>query len=206
MGDERSGAGIAPARATKSRLVILALICLRRRLITPIARSWAWRRQPLTAELEISPAVMGIVFSAFSWTYAAAQIPGGILLDRLGTRVTYTVSLILWSVFTLMHGLAFGVVALIIFRLGLGHCRSPMFSNQQPSTGNVVSAKRACTRQWRLLRRPVFWAGLSEPAPFLDRRDLGLALAVRFVRRDRDRLRHHLVFSLSRPRRQPFSK
>ena len=34
---------------------------------------------------------MGIVFSAFSWTYAAAQIPGGILLDRLGTRLTYTI-------------------------------------------------------------------------------------------------------------------
>jgi len=41
-------------------------------------RFWGWVNSP--------PAVMGIVFSAFSWTYAAAQIPGGILLDRLGTR------------------------------------------------------------------------------------------------------------------------
>jgi MFS family permease len=29
---------------------------------------------------------MGLVFSAFSWSYALLQIPGGIFLDRFGTR------------------------------------------------------------------------------------------------------------------------
>ena len=35
-------------------------------------------------ELGIDPARMGLIFSAFSWTYALAQIPGGLVLDRLG--------------------------------------------------------------------------------------------------------------------------
>ena len=36
----------------------------------------------LTQELRLTPAAMGIVFSAFSWSYALLQIPGGIFLDR----------------------------------------------------------------------------------------------------------------------------
>ena len=51
----------------------------------------------LTKELTLTPAQMGIVFSAFSWSYALLQIPGGIFLDRFGTRITYSVALTLWS-------------------------------------------------------------------------------------------------------------
>lgn len=46
----------------------------------------------LTAELGIDPAIMGILFSAFAWTYALAQIPGGLFLDRFGNKVTYFVT------------------------------------------------------------------------------------------------------------------
>ncbi|MCY0656284.1 MFS transporter, partial [Klebsiella pneumoniae] len=55
----------------------------------------------LTAELGIDPATMGILFSAFAWTYALAQIPGGLFPDRFGNKVTYFLSLTLWSLFTL---------------------------------------------------------------------------------------------------------
>ena len=41
----------------------------------------------LTKELGLTAASMGIVFSAFSWSYALLQIPGGIFLDRFGTRI-----------------------------------------------------------------------------------------------------------------------
>ena len=43
----------------------------------------------LTQELGLTAASLGIVFSAFSWSYALLQIPGGIFLDRFGTRTTY---------------------------------------------------------------------------------------------------------------------
>lgn len=122
-------------RATKSRFVVLALICIATALNYADRAILGVAAPALTTELAISPAVMGIVFSAFSWTYALAQVPGGILLDRLGTRLTYTFSLILWSVFTLLHGLAFGVVALIIFRLCLGIAEAPCF----PTNSRVLA-------------------------------------------------------------------
>ena len=43
----------------------------------------------LTKELGLTAAAMGLIFSAFSWSYALLQIPGGIFLDRFGTRITY---------------------------------------------------------------------------------------------------------------------
>src|SRR5215510_12100929 len=60
----------------------------------------------LSRDLGLSPALMGVAFSAFSWTYAAAQIPGGILLDRFGVRLTYYWSVTLWSICTVLQGLA----------------------------------------------------------------------------------------------------
>jgi ACS family D-galactonate transporter-like MFS transporter len=90
----------------------------------------------MTAALHLSPAVMGVVFSAFSWSYAAAQIPGGWLLDRAGTRLTYWLAVTLWSAFTLMQGFANGLVSLIAFRLGLGVSEAPCF----PVNSRVVAA------------------------------------------------------------------
>ena len=40
----------------------------------------------MTRDLGLTAAQLGLVFSAFSWSYALLQIPGGIFLDRFGTR------------------------------------------------------------------------------------------------------------------------
>ncbi|PPS64749.1 hypothetical protein CRX72_03590 [Pantoea sp. BRM17] len=59
----------------------------------------------LSAELQLTPLQMGLIFSAFGWIYAALQIPGGWLIDRLGARMVYGVAMIGWSLITLLHGL-----------------------------------------------------------------------------------------------------
>lgn len=89
----------------------------------------------MTDEFSISPAMLGLLFSAFSWTYAFAQIPGGIVLDKLGTRLTYTLSLALWSLFTLLHGVATNVGVLFGCRLSLGAAEAPCF----PANSRVLS-------------------------------------------------------------------
>jgi ACS family D-galactonate transporter-like MFS transporter len=89
----------------------------------------------LSEELHLTPAVMGIVFSAFSWAYAAAQIPGGVFLDRFGNRLTYFFSITLWSLFTLLHGFAGGLYYLLAVRLGLGASEAPCF----PTNSRVVA-------------------------------------------------------------------
>ena len=81
----------------------------------------------LTKELGLTAASLGIVFSAFSWSYALLQIPGGIFLDRFGTRVTYTLSLTLWSAFTGLMGLVNSLTMLIVTRIGVGVFEAPCF-------------------------------------------------------------------------------
>ena len=90
----------------------------------------------LSADLGIGAAVMGVVFSAFSWSYALAQIPGGILLDRFGTRRVYWGAVSLWSAFTLAQGTVAGLKGLIACRLGLGFAEAPSY----PANSRVVRA------------------------------------------------------------------
>src|SRR4026207_700657 len=80
-----------------------------------------------TRDLGLTPAQMGLVFSAFSWSYALLQIPGGIFLDRFGTRLTYTLSLTLWSAFTGLMGVVNGLTMLIVTRVGVGIFEAPCF-------------------------------------------------------------------------------
>ena len=104
-----STATIAPkGKATKGRYAILALIAIATminyldRTILGVAGAHG-----LQSELNIDAAMWGIVLSSFAWTYAAAQIPGGVMLDRFGTRITYFWSVTLWSAFTALQGFAF---------------------------------------------------------------------------------------------------
>jgi ACS family D-galactonate transporter-like MFS transporter len=117
----------AGQRATKGRFAILALIAIAT-MINYLDRTLISVAAPMMSkDLMIGPAVMGVILSAFSWTYALAQIPGGALLDKFGTRLTYTVSLILWSLFTGLQGAAFNVASLLGFRLGMGAAEAPCF-------------------------------------------------------------------------------
>jgi MFS transporter, ACS family, D-galactonate transporter len=70
---------------------------------------------------------MGLVFSAFSWSYALLQIPGGIFLDRFGTRVTYFVAVVAWSVCTALMGIVQSLNGLILTRIGVGVFEAPCF-------------------------------------------------------------------------------
>jgi ACS family glucarate transporter-like MFS transporter len=58
----------------------------------------------LSDELQLDTVWMGYVFSAFAWAYVIGQIPGGWLLDRMGSRRVYGWSIGLWSLFTLLQG------------------------------------------------------------------------------------------------------
>lgn len=130
-----AGPAAQQERASRARLGILALISFAT-LLNYLDRAVMGVAAPsMTEELQISPEMMGLIFSAFSWTYAAAQIPGGIVLDRLGTRITYAASLVLWSIATLLHGLVYSVGMLLGFRLALGVAEAPCF----PCNSRILS-------------------------------------------------------------------
>jgi ACS family glucarate transporter-like MFS transporter len=92
--------------------------------------------------LGLSPVQMGFVFSAFAWSYVLAQLPGGWLLDRFGSKVTYFFSIFLWSTFTMLMGTvgfltgAAAVATLFTLRLLIGAAEAPSF----PGNSRLASA------------------------------------------------------------------
>jgi len=89
----------------------------------------------LSTDLGLTASQMGLVFSAFSWSYALLQIPGGIFLDRFGTRLTYFVAVVFWSVFTALMAAARSLPALIATRIGVGVFEAPCF----PANSRVLA-------------------------------------------------------------------
>ncbi len=90
----------------------------------------------ITDDLHLNPVQLGLLFSAFGWTYAALQIPGGILVDRIIPRILYSVSLISWSLVTLCLGLVKGFTGLLGFRLAVGIFEAPAY----PINNRIVTS------------------------------------------------------------------
>ncbi|WP_178113127.1 MFS transporter [Acerihabitans arboris] len=85
----------------------------------------------LRKDLGFDAVSMGIAFSAFGWAYTGMQIPGGIILDRFGSRLVLGISLILWSVLTFLQGFvdmfSSALLALFVLRFLMGIAESPAF-------------------------------------------------------------------------------
>ena len=81
----------------------------------------------LASEFRLDPVQLGLVFSAFSWTYTPFQLPGGWLVDRVHPRILYPVIIMLWSLATLTTGLVNGLIALIAVRMAVGFFEVPTF-------------------------------------------------------------------------------
>ena len=90
----------------------------------------------LSKDLNLSSVELGLIFSAFGWTYALLQIPGGLLADRIPPRILYAVCLITWSVATLCQGLVKGFVSLFGFRLATGAFEAPSY----PINNRIVTS------------------------------------------------------------------
>ncbi len=126
---------VSKTGATRVRFVMLALLAIGT-MINYLDRTVLGIAAPtMTQELGINAAVMGLVFSAFSWTYVLAQVPGGVFLDRFGSKITYFLALTFWSAFTALQGAAVGLKSLLLFRFGLGVSEAPCF----PTNSRVVS-------------------------------------------------------------------
>lgn len=74
----------------------------------------------IARQFGLSSTEMGLVFSAFVWTYAIGQIPSGWFGDRFGPRKVLTVVMIWWAIASGSTGLAVGFVSLLVARLVLG--------------------------------------------------------------------------------------
>lgn len=81
----------------------------------------------ISKEFNLSSVQLGLIFSAFGWTYAMLQIPGGLLADKIAPRVLYALCLITWSIATLLQGFARGFASLFALRLATGTFEAPSY-------------------------------------------------------------------------------
>jgi ACS family glucarate transporter-like MFS transporter len=127
---------------TRKRWVILAMLFAITTINYADRATISIAGPELKKALSLDSVQMGFVFSAFAWSYVLAQLPGGWLLDRFGSRITYFFSIFLWSTFTLFTGMVgfvtggAAVATLFALRLLVGAAEAPSF----PGNSRIASS------------------------------------------------------------------
>ncbi|TKI08524.1 MFS transporter [Martelella alba] len=123
-------------KATKQRFFILSLIFIVTAINYMDRANLAVAGGSIQQDLALDSAQLGLLFSMFTWTYAACQIPAGYLLDKFGVRMLYGSAIFIWSLFTVTLGIAShkifnttsaAFLLLIICRALIGAAEAPSF-------------------------------------------------------------------------------
>jgi MFS family permease len=140
--DDQLGSGL-----DSSRWLIVTLLCSFS-LLSYLDRTVISIAGPrIITEFGISPASMGVVYSAFTLGYGLFMIPGGHLVDRFGPWRTLTVMGIASALFTgfvaIKGGAVLGVVigivpVLFAIRFGLGVATAPLYPACARMTANWI--------------------------------------------------------------------
>ncbi|MDE2355660.1 MAG: MFS transporter [Alphaproteobacteria bacterium] len=88
-------------------------------------------------ELHLGAAALGLLLSAFFWTYTPCQILVGLLIERINPYRTLGLGLGLWALATFATGLASGFSVLIGLRLVMGLGESAAF----PSVSTILARR-----------------------------------------------------------------
>ena len=75
-------------------------------------------------DFKIAPESMGVLLSAFFWTYALFQMPAGLLVDKFGIRLVYAGAFFLWSIASAGVALSRGPHDVVALRMLLGLAES----------------------------------------------------------------------------------
>ena len=153
----------------------------------------------LGKDLAIDSVKMGLVFSAFGWSYVFCQVPGGWLVDRVHPRTLYAILIALWSVATALLGFSAGLAMLFALRLAIGALEAPSFPiNNRVVTTWFPERERATAIGFYTSGQFVGLAFLT-PRPDVPPGPFRLAQRIHFRGAAGHRLGRGLVHCLSRP-------
>jgi MFS family permease len=86
-------------------------------------------------EWHISSSALGVLFSAFFWTYTAMQFFSGWMTDKLGASLVMGLGFLVWSLATAISGLVPSFALLFFMRLMLGVGESVMY----PASSKILA-------------------------------------------------------------------
>ena len=75
---------------------------------------------PIAKEFKLNATQTGLIMSFFYLSYSFMQLIGGVLADKIGSRIVLIVSIAMWSLFTGLTGLATSFAMLIVTRFFFG--------------------------------------------------------------------------------------
>ncbi len=118
----------APPRVRRLRTTALGMLVVAG-CVNYLDRSAVSVANPLIRQdLGLSVGEMGLLLSAFAWTYGLAQLPAGILVDRVGARRMLGAGLVVWSLAQMSSAFAFTLTQFMAARGALGLGESPMYT------------------------------------------------------------------------------
>ncbi len=92
-------------------------------------------KDALFREFGVSTFMFGLLSSAFNWTYAALQLPMGVLLDRFGVALVGRAGALLWAIASFGSALSPGIGSFFGSRLLLGVGEAPTFPANAKAIG-----------------------------------------------------------------------
>jgi ACS family hexuronate transporter-like MFS transporter len=117
----------APARVGGYRWIICALLFLATTINYLDRQVLGILATPLQEELGWSESDYGWITTAFTGAYAAGQLIVGRLMDFLGTRIGFSLAVVLWSLAAMGHALARSALGFGMARFALGISESGNF-------------------------------------------------------------------------------
>jgi MFS transporter, ACS family, hexuronate transporter len=91
--------------------------------------------------LTINSTQFGWLAGAFSIAYLVAAPISGIVVDKVGVRVSLIVAMVLWSAVSASHAIVGGFWMLFVLRIALGTAESPSFPSAAQAIRRVLPAK-----------------------------------------------------------------
>jgi ACS family D-galactonate transporter-like MFS transporter len=134
-------------KTTKTRYFVVFLLFVVTAINYMDRANLAIAGSKIQGEFALSPTQLGLLFSMFTWTYAASQIPVGYLLDRIGSRVLYGSAIVVWSTCTFAMGFAshrlFATVGasfavLLVCRALIGLAEAPSYLSNTKILANWI--------------------------------------------------------------------
>jgi MFS transporter, ACS family, D-galactonate transporter len=96
----------------------------------------------LRDELGFSPSQLGVLLSAFFWTYSGCQLLSGWLVDHFDVKWVFAIGFFIWSASTAVTGLLHSFIALLAVRVILGIGESVAYPSYSKILGNLFPENR----------------------------------------------------------------
>jgi MFS family permease len=92
-------------------------------------------QEALHQAFNISTVTFGYLLSAYSWSYAAFQLPSGLILDRFGVKLVGRIGALVWSMASFAAAISTGLTGFLGARLLLGVGEAPAFPANAKAIG-----------------------------------------------------------------------